>query len=113
MSKKKNEVVEYNESDDFPELLKAYESAVTSLMSENPLAAKAILAQATIFLYVLRRISKELENIRLDFSNSMDEVAQDYAEYETAELKRHVDRSLEVYGRRLESLAEKVDKLSD
>ena len=102
--------IEAENISDIHEKMENYSEKLLELAKKDPHVAQAInlaLGIAMQSLYAsIQILAKSQEDLSSDLRACIDEVAQDYAEYESSQLKRRVDQTIEQQNKRIERQAE-------
>ena len=88
---------------------------VTSIASKDPMVGVAFVLFLKIINYVTKEINqnaqKRQEDLKSELRDCIDEVARDYAEFETSELKRRVDQVFEQHNEKFDRYAEILESI--
>lgn len=87
------------------------------VFEEYPQVGKTLVSFWRLFSIVVRAFGEtlpnELEAIKLDLRASIDEVVEDYTEFEASELKRRVEQVFEKQDKLIERHAEMLQNIQD
>lgn len=102
---------------DVREAFKVYSASLLELAKEQPRIAQVInqglgIAMQSLTLSFQGLVSSQ-EDLSSELRACIDEVAKDYAEYETTELKRRFDQVIEQHKEKIERQAEALESIQD